>query len=59
MIDTHSHIYSPEFSLQGQPDGSMQGQVETVDRAIAAGVGMMILPAVDRSSVAPMKTLAS
>ncbi len=59
MIDTHSHIYGPEFSLQGQPDGSMQGQVETVDRAVAAGVGMMILPAVDRSSVTPMKTLAS
>lgn len=35
----------------------MQGQVETVDRALAAGVDMMIFPAVDRESVEPMLAL--
>lgn len=57
MIDTHTHIYGPEFSIEGQPDGTMSGQVETLDRALAAGVDMMVLPAVDRSSVGPMKRL--
>lgn len=57
MIDTHTHIYGPEFSVEGQSDESMSGQVETLDRALAAGVDMMVLPAVDRSSVGPMKRL--
>ena len=57
MIDTHTHIYGPEFSLENQPDCSMQGQIETVDRALATGVDMMILPAVDRESISPMKRL--
>ena len=35
----------------------MQGQIETVDRALATGVDMMILPAVDRESISPMKRL--
>jgi len=59
MIDTHTHIYGPEFSIEGQTDETMQGQVETVDRAVAVGVDMMVLPAVDRSSVEPMKRLHS
>lgn len=57
MIDTHTHIYGPEFSLENQPDGSMQGQIETIDRALATGVDIMILPAVDRESISPMKRL--
>jgi len=57
MIDTHTHIYGPEFSIEGQPEDSMQGQVGTVDRAVAAGVEMMVLPSVDRSSVEPMRRL--
>lgn len=57
MIDTHTHIYGPEFALENQAHDSMQGQVDTVDRAIAAGVDMMVLPAVDRSSVGPMTAL--
>lgn len=57
MIDTHTHIYGSEFSIEGQAESSMQGQVETVDRAVAAGVDMMVFPSVDRSSVEPMKCL--
>ena len=37
MIDTHTHIYDTAF-------GSPEGSCEAVDRAIAAGVDMMILP---------------
>ena len=59
MIDTHTHIYGPEFDVENQTPDSMQGQTETVDRAIAAGVDMMVLPAVDRGSVGPMKALHS
>lgn len=57
MIDTHTHIYGPEFSIEGQTGDSMEGQIATIDRALAAGVDMMVLPAVDRSSVGPMKKL--
>lgn len=59
MIDTHTHIYGPEFDVENQAPASMQGQIETVDRAVAAGVDMMVLPAVDRGSVVPMKALHS
>lgn len=48
MIDTHSHIYLPEF-------GSDNGAV--VDRAIAAGVDITVLAGVDTSSIAPIKAL--
>lgn len=57
MIDTHTHIYMDEFSVEGSP--AMEGQCATVDRAIAAGVEKMIFPNVDRSTVAPMMKLHS
>lgn len=57
MIDTHTHLYMPEYAVEGQSDGSMEGQCAAVDRAVAAGVGHMILPGVDRDSLAPMKRL--
>lgn len=57
MIDTHTHIYGPEFDIENQAPGSFTGQADTVDRAVAAGVSLMVLPAVDRSSIVPMKAL--
>lgn len=50
MIDTHTHIYDTAF-------GSPEGSCEAVDRAIAAGVDMMILPNVDLESIEPIKAL--
>lgn len=41
LIDTHSHIYEPEFDED-------RGQV--VERALAAGVAAMLLPAIDAGS---------
>ena len=45
LIDTHTHIYDAEFDLDRE---------ETVQRALDAGVGMMLLPNVDASTIAPM-----
>lgn len=59
MIDTHTHLYLPEFDVEGQAGGSMQGQKEVVGRAIAAGVEKMIFPNVDLSSMEPLKRLAA
>ncbi len=50
MIDTHTHLYDTAF-------GSAEGACEAVDRAVAAGVGMMILPNVDLASIEPLKSL--
>ncbi|MDE5684875.1 MAG: TatD family hydrolase, partial [Muribaculaceae bacterium] len=50
MIDTHTHIYDTAF-------GSPEGSCEAVDRALAAGVDMMILPNVDLASIEPIKAL--
>lgn len=41
MIDTHSHIYEPEFDADRD---------EAVGRALAAGVRTMLLPAIDAAS---------
>lgn len=41
IIDTHTHIYLPEFSAD------MEGMLA---RAAAAGVGQMLLPAIDSST---------
>lgn len=49
MIDTHTHLYMAE----SYPDGGL----EAVRRAVEAGVDMMVLPGVDRESVAPMLAL--
>ena len=58
MIDTHTHLYLPDFAAD-TPAGAqpMQGCCDAVDRAVAAGVEKMILPCVDRSSVDPMREL--
>lgn len=52
MIDTHTHLYLPEFVGQNPSGG-----VDAVDRAVAAGVTRMIFPNVDCSTVAPMMDL--
>ena len=45
LIDTHTHIYDKEFDSD---------RTEVVQRALDAGVGMMLLPNVDVSTMAPM-----
>ena len=45
MIDTHSHIYGPEF------DGDRS---EVIQRALQAGVGKILLPNINEGSIAPM-----
>ena len=45
FIDTHTHIYGPEFDLDRE---------EAVKRALDAGVGMMLMPNVDASTIQPM-----
>lgn len=45
MTDTHTHLYMDEF------DGAV------VDRAVAAGVDMMVFPNVDMSSIEPVRRL--
>lgn len=57
MFDTHTHLYMPDFAFEGQPDGSFEGQCAAVDRALAAGVEMMMFPNVDLASVEPMRAL--
>ena len=48
LIDTHTHIYDHQFSLDRN---------EAVQRALEAGVTMMLLPNVDASTIAPMLEL--
>ena len=48
LVDTHTHIYDHQFSLDRN---------ETVQRALDAGVKMMLLPNVDVSTIAPMLEL--
>ena len=55
LIDTHTHLYLPEFLAE---DGSEE-KPDAVDRALGAGVGHMIFPNVDLTTIAPMKRLAS
>ncbi len=45
MIDTHTHIYMPEFDNDREA---------VVQRAIEAGINTMILPNVDEESIAPL-----
>jgi TatD DNase family protein len=45
LIDTHTHIYDAEFDLDREA---------VVQRALDGGVGMMLLPNVDASTVKPM-----
>ncbi|CCX47652.1 tatD family hydrolase [Bacteroides sp. CAG:927] len=48
IIDTHTHLYLPEFDNGGVP---------AVRRAVDAGVAEMIFPNVDLTTIAPMKAL--
>ena len=48
LIDTHTHIYDHQFSLDKN---------EAMQRALEAGVKMMLLPNVDASTIAPMLEL--
>jgi hydrolase, TatD family len=48
LIDTHSHIYLPEFD---------EDRTEVVNRAKAAGVAHIILPNVDKETLEPMLAL--
>lgn len=57
MVDTHTHLYMPEYSIEGQADGSYAGQCAAVDRAVEAGVSMMLMPNVDRASIGPLQAL--
>lgn len=50
IVDTHTHLYLDEF----QPTSA-----DAVRRAIDAGVGKMIIPNVDCSTIKPMKQLQS
>ena len=52
MIDTHTHIYMDSFSKE-DPEGC----AGAVDRAVDAGVELMILPAVDRESASEIVAL--
>lgn len=45
LLDTHTHLYDPAFDTD---------RAEVVQRAIDAGVGMMLLPNVDASTIQPM-----
>jgi TatD DNase family protein len=49
LIDTHSHIYSEEFDADRE---------ETITRAKAAGVGKIVLPNIDCSSLERLASLA-
>lgn len=45
LLDTHTHIYDHDFDAD---------RAEVVQRAIDAGVGMMLMPNVDASTIRPM-----
>lgn len=53
MTDSHTHLYDRAFA----GDDAMQGCCDAVDRAVAAGVDMMVLPNVDLESIEPLKAL--
>lgn len=55
LIDTHTHLYLPEFLTE---EGALESP-DAVDRAISAGVGHMIFPNVDLTTIEPMKRLAA
>ena len=48
LVDTHTHIYDHQFSLDRN---------EAMQRALDAGVGMMLLPNVDAFTIVPMLEL--
>lgn len=56
-VDTHTHLYMPEYSAEGQPEGSYEGQCAAVDRAVEAGVRMMLFPNVNVETISSMKAV--
>ena len=50
FIDTHTHIYVPEFDAD---------RVEMIERARKADVGLMLLPAIDSSTFDAMEQVVS
>ena len=52
MIDTHTHLYMDSFSKE-----EAEGCLHAVDRAVEAGVELMVLPSVDRESAAEVAAL--
>lgn len=48
MIDTHTHLYLPDYG---------DDRVAAVDRAVAAGVELMVLPGVDAESIPQIRRL--
>ena len=52
MVDTHTHLYMDSFSKEEQ-----EGCAAAVDRAVEAGVELMVLPAVDRESASEVAAL--
>ena len=52
MIDTHTHLYMDSFSKE-----EARGCCQAVDKAVAAGVELMVLPSVDRESAAEVVAL--
>ncbi|MDE6535470.1 MAG: TatD family hydrolase [Muribaculaceae bacterium] len=50
MIDTHTHLYLPDYG---------EDKCAAVDRALSSGVTMMVLPGVDADSIAPIRELHS
>ncbi|MFA5670535.1 MAG: TatD family hydrolase [Balneolaceae bacterium] len=48
MIDTHSHIYLPDFD---------EDRTQVMERAVEAGVSSILMPAIDLSSLAQMDRL--
>lgn len=57
MIDTHTHIYLPQFDDECPGAQAFEGRCNTVDRAVEAGVAKMIFPNIDRASIEPMLAL--
>ena len=58
MIDTHTHLYLAEFDDPTAADPS-SGRGAAVERAVAAGVDMMVFPNVDLGTIAPMRALSA
>ncbi len=48
MIDTHTHLYLPDYG---------EDKCAAVDRALSAGVSLMVLPGVDADSIGPVREL--
>lgn len=50
MIDTHTHLYLPDYG---------DDKCAAVDRALSCGVDLMVLPGVDAGSIEPVRELHS